>query len=307
MVTLVNHGGQCCGARHLYSFFTADEVDPRRIARALSEVPHGRMVEVILNQRQVETSPQTLGMLKNLGFVLTDVYINHNHGPDRRNYRFSRCSDRKPLSEARRWWGGMVASIEAYGQMPESMPRDFSGGTALVINSRGYDGQGIPIGPGLIGARYQVTSPQSEYYRKYVTLREFMTPVRDYVSVNQYGPREEENTFVRNARITTLTYRPPNPQEVAPEVVLAPYVHTGAAFLTPADQVVAPAIVAPIEAPRAPQVVYRTYHNVLRVGVSPAGWPTYQEATRAAPRARGVNRKDIYSDGTFRWVERVEQ
>ena len=304
MVSIRDHGGMCCGARHIYNFTDQEETNPLLIIEALQRVPHGRMVEAILNDRQLSTMPRTLETLKMLGFVLTDVYINHNHGPQRRNYRFSYCSDRRALTEAARYWTGMVASIEANGGMPPTRlpqlrnrmqppppPPTMPPGT--------HPETGHPIEMGQTGARYRVVRRDSPHFNQFVFLRE---PLRNtsYYAETLVGSNRLRASFRR----TSLVYDPPErarppvaPARQEPHAPIEPYVHNGAILLTNAGQAVA----AP--APQAvPVVVATTYHNVLRTGRSDAGFSTYQNARAAAPRAQGiVDKREILSDGSVRW------
>lgn len=61
---------------------------------------------------------------------------------------------------------------------------------------------------------------------------------------------------------------------------------------------------APVAAPPAPRIVWSMYYNVLRNG---RGRPfhTREEAVAAAPRARQIDRVDVFSDGTQRWSEAI--
>lgn len=69
---------------------------------------------------------------------------------------------------------------------------------------------------------------------------------------------------------------------------------------------VAPAPPPPPPRPApAPRVVASTYHNVLAAGRSEAGWQTFDQARDAAPRARSIDRKDVYASGAVRWTQNV--
>lgn len=126
MVTVSNHGGSCCGARHLYSFDTivnnGESVDT--INTALRKVPVGRRTEVILNGRQVTSAvaPRLLQRLADLGFVLSEHYLNHNHNPARDNFVFTRCDTRRSLTNLPFEWPGQIISAGLTGDLPE-IPR----------------------------------------------------------------------------------------------------------------------------------------------------------------------------------------
>lgn len=51
----------------------------------------------------------------------------------------------------------------------------------------------------------------------------------------------------------------------------------------------------------APRIVFSSYHNVLAAGRSEAGWNTREQAVNAAPRARSIDRRDVYASGAVRW------
>lgn len=59
---------------------------------------------------------------------------------------------------------------------------------------------------------------------------------------------------------------------------------------------------APAPVPAVARVVFSSYHNVLAAGRSDAGWPTRDDAFRAAPRARSIDRRDVYASGQVRWA-----
>lgn len=116
MPTLSNHGGGCCGARHIHTFNAGDNADPNRILRVVDTAPRTRRVEVILADYQVRDYPRITETLARLGFVLTDRYVNGNHGSQ--NYVFSRCDRRLPLTDLPFQWRGMVASPHLHGNLP---------------------------------------------------------------------------------------------------------------------------------------------------------------------------------------------
>jgi hypothetical protein len=120
-ILLKNHGGQCCGARHLHQFGFQDKTKDqwRQEIKDASSVglPDGRMVEIILNGSQVTTLPNLLEVLNDLGFVLSSAWYNHNHTPKTRNYQFTRCDDRLSLLSVPQW-DGMVISPTVEGELP---------------------------------------------------------------------------------------------------------------------------------------------------------------------------------------------
>lgn len=120
MVTLANHGGSCCGAKHIFGFGPAENTDPSLIDRQLSSVINGQSTEVILNGTQVRNLPNVLARLAALGFVLDGHWNNGNHGnPGSDNYRFCRADRRRPLLQGpiAGLWNGMVMSPGLEGNL----------------------------------------------------------------------------------------------------------------------------------------------------------------------------------------------
>jgi hypothetical protein len=127
-IVLKNHGGQCCGARHLHNFGFQDktkdqwkeeikEASSGTLPGGMVALPYGRMVEIILNGSQVTTLPNLLEVLNDLGFVLSSAWYNHNHTPKTRNYQFTRCDDRLSLLSVPQW-NGMGISPTLEGELP---------------------------------------------------------------------------------------------------------------------------------------------------------------------------------------------
>lgn len=128
MVTLRAHGGSCCGMRHIHSFSGQENNNPDLIDQALSQAINGQGVEVVLSGAQVESYPNVLERLAQLGFVLDGHWRNGNHGsqtdpranPGTHNYRFTRADRREALNAgpiARRW-RGMVLTPGLAGLLP---------------------------------------------------------------------------------------------------------------------------------------------------------------------------------------------
>lgn len=63
--------------------------------------------------------------------------------------------------------------------------------------------------------------------------------------------------------------------------------------------------IPPVE--RLPEPVATLYHNVFQNGRSDAGWPTYQAAREAAPRAQSIEAQVIFSDGSRHWTAAVPE
>lgn len=136
MVRVVDHGGHCCGARHIYSFGAEEIANPNLINTTVSQVPQGRMIEVILNGEQVAARYQpVLDRLADLGFVLTDHYRNSNH--DSHNWRFSRCDRREALNL--RNWRGQVINAQMTGNLPDMAGSPMHVGPVPVRREGGWE------------------------------------------------------------------------------------------------------------------------------------------------------------------------
>lgn len=122
MVTVINHGGSCCGMKHIRGFNNAENNNPDLINAAIATIINGQGQEVVLNGMQVQSYPHVLERLAHLGFVLDGHWRNGNHGtptlPARptnahlgtHNYRFTRADRREALlaGPIAGRWNGMV-------------------------------------------------------------------------------------------------------------------------------------------------------------------------------------------------------
>jgi hypothetical protein len=87
----------------------------------LRDAPVGRRIEVILNERQVThaNGRAVLDCLANLGFVLAEQYLNHNHNPPRKNFVFTRCDTRRRTDERLPFtWSGQWLTPNLHGNLP---------------------------------------------------------------------------------------------------------------------------------------------------------------------------------------------
>lgn len=313
MVTIAMHGGSCCGARHIYSFDRDDNNRPDNINRALANVPYGRMVEAILNTNQMRTMPNVLQRLKDLGFVLTDVYVNQNHGPANLNYRFSRCDNRRALTSAAAWWSGMVANVLSNSDLPALNTR----GNQLALADQNqqvyYSGVNLRTvtEPNRIfrhepGAVWRCDSPNSRYRGRYCyfTRRNGARMIFHPIHENGVIQTWDEGSIVERNMVyiaPPYRHRPRAQQEVA--VPQEAQVHDQAILLQ-ADQrtVAARAGNGRAAAPQQPRVVLTQYYREYqdgRIG-------TYVFESEAAAREghtgqrRAVSQLEILSDGTTR-------
>lgn len=192
MVIATTHGGRCCGARHLYQFGTNEEQRPDLINAAFEGIPPQRMVEVILNGTQMNSYPNILRRLADLGFVMVSHYTNDNHNSS--NYVFHRCGARRPLGHAN--WTGMVITPTLNGPLPAVPEARAAAGNARQRYDPRYVTP-LPTGARQAGgvqfARGQIVeinSPTSVYHGQRATI---VTIGYDRVTLRLVnGP---ENTF----------------------------------------------------------------------------------------------------------------
>lgn len=78
MVRIRNHGGMCCGARHIYDFVDDVPEEMRRTKNLIQRSGKGRLYEVILNYNQVRFG--YLDPLLEMGFRLVTKFKNSTGG-----------------------------------------------------------------------------------------------------------------------------------------------------------------------------------------------------------------------------------
>lgn len=121
---VIKSHNNCCGAVHLEGWSNIGTDAETVATRALSALHaehraynNGRLIEVIMNQRQVETNQLAIDMLARLGFVLMESWGNPVHGGNRL-FRWSRAGTRFNLDNLPFKWEGLVAGKpESYGVM----------------------------------------------------------------------------------------------------------------------------------------------------------------------------------------------
>lgn len=273
-ITVVGHGGACCGVRHLYSFDNATIADLDAKIRSVTELNNigrgdsGRLIEIILSERQVtggrpegaqangRWAPcvQAAGgwteVLRQRGFRFVSRFNNANSGQN--CYIFHYVPNFLSLTDIPFQWG--EPDMDDNGGMAINrtlaIPARVAGDGTLQYGDRvrvrvtrgeagGHDGrEGVVTAtpPGYRGQR-------DEYF---------------YINIDD-GPRNFAIYTVNLERIT------------------------------------------------APVAVASFYANVLRVGRSSNLSQTFADARRKAPRANRVDRLEVYSDGRERWVEGVTE
>jgi hypothetical protein len=297
MVSVRQHGGGCCGARHLAGFTATEDRNPDQIVRALAEADGDRLVEVILNGTQVQNFPAAVQKLADLGFVLVGRYVNGNHNSN--NYVFHRADNRLPLTDLPFNWPGMVITPETQGALTKHHQlRQFAAPATPPRPGRPYQHNYL-----LVGDEVQVLSPSSRHDQERAIVlsirgHDDWGNVRYLARLQPVAPAvgEPYELSVGSLRVTRQVQDPAPPVPPPPPQL-------------PVQRHVQPdlnRIDGPAPLP-VPTVLFSTYHNVLRAGRSEGGWPSYEQARGAAPRAASVDRKEYLTDGTDRWVVGVRE
>lgn len=158
MVALRNNGGGCCGAYHICGFVGAEDTVIRDFEHAMSQLPRGRLCEIILNSGQLRQYPRVVQRIADFGFVLTSRWTNDNHGSHL--VRFERCDKRHALNAPLnpRWeWPGQVAEPTLRGNLP-AVPAEFAARRNRQVNGQVFDNNPLRF---VGGERVRVNSPRS--------------------------------------------------------------------------------------------------------------------------------------------------
>ena len=107
---LSNHGGGCCGMRHIYGFADCTDAD---LGRSLKDLPQGRCAEVCLTTYQKRTWHDRL---KKRGFKYVYAFRNANSGNTVHIYLYASSERPIPASE------GSAASSRAFFRIPRGQP-----------------------------------------------------------------------------------------------------------------------------------------------------------------------------------------
>ncbi len=121
MPLLNNHGGGCCGMRHIAGFggIPTDVTDIDNILRR--NVENGKNVEIVLAQYQVESDSfrPILDKMAQVGFVLVGIYSNSGSGNF--NYVFHRADRRQPLTQIGDRWTGQYMTPGLSGDLTSGL------------------------------------------------------------------------------------------------------------------------------------------------------------------------------------------
>lgn len=137
-VVITDHGGQCCGSKHIHTFRNDDnpEQDVRELKRILVDTTNSgknnQLLEVILSNRQATEKPLLMQALADLGFVQADAWVG-NHGTP--VWKFTRSGRRLALNSQTFNWQGMVMHGNLAGNLSPIA------GRASYLNQRHVDGQ----------------------------------------------------------------------------------------------------------------------------------------------------------------------
>lgn len=296
MVHISNHGGSCCGARHIYGFGTGDLLQSiTQMHNHVASAPD-RLTEIILNKTQCRASPNLLAAMAARGFVLTTGFKNGNHNSD--VFVFHRSDRRLRLDNTERdfgfEWTGQLASPTLHGNLDALVSTNAPAPQGTLQEQ--YRRVGAPVlhnllrlypndmllcylGPpqarqghifGLRDGYANWQSAQGYSPNGYPTLR-----VRDVTT------GEDAELSISSFQIHRFTAAAPQPAPPRPPL-------GNQTYATAAN-----------EQPRAEaeRVVYTTHHNVYRDGRIGAGYLTTEEARDAAPRASQRLTRNIYNTG----------
>lgn len=299
MVTLSNHGGYCCGARHIHGFGTGDA--PQNIIQMHNKVAEtpDRLTEIILNKQQCRASPNLLTAMAARGFVLTTGFKNGNHDSD--VFVFHRSDRRLRLDNTERdfgfVWPGQLAEPTLHGNLtpltvlqdggetgiPERYTRTGSAIYHQYLHQYPRDMLLNYVGPSAALQGTIFENPDQNYgWNTLYAQRDYFDKIR----VRNRATGHIHILSLLSLRIHQFTQTAPQPAPAAPVLGNQRY----ATAAVEQDVVF-------VQQPFEETVVYTTFHNVYRGGRIGAGYPTSQEARNASPRALNRLTRHIYNTG----------
>lgn len=87
MPNLVNHGGNCCGIRHYYNFWSSRYQTTEQYQQELRSFPvnsggrtKGKVIEAVITDTQFRQDPELAQKLKDQGFKLVTRFSNSTGG-----------------------------------------------------------------------------------------------------------------------------------------------------------------------------------------------------------------------------------
>ena len=287
MVVITAHGGNCCGARHIYDFRNNVQDDIRQLERHIRENRNHLLMEVILSNRQATEKPQVIDKLQELGFVYSSSWVG-NHGTP--VHRFERTGRRLALNTNQFNWRGMTSSDRLRGDLPNLTDETNAGRNGIGL--RMSDAQNNTLE---VGDLVEIVGSTSRYNGQRFRITRF---TRNYegagrngfkaVFQNQGGGGGGFSIILGNlVRSMRGDNHNQNQQEIPQQL------HDNAE------------VVQQEAIPVEPRVVFSTWHNNYRTTGRGAGFDTLLLAREAAPRCRRQDRRDIMSDETIVWVDNV--
>lgn len=121
---IVNHGGGCCGMRHIYGMGTGSTGQLQELVAAVNR---NILIEIVMTDGQCQNRPEILRKMEELGFVL----VNRSQNPNTTNIInvFHRTNAHIQMSRLPyQWTGG-----RAYGEVV--LVPDFRVGDAVVVSN----------------------------------------------------------------------------------------------------------------------------------------------------------------------------
>lgn len=287
MAQIRNHGGNCCGARHIHSFRGNEAANVASLTHLTSSgglAANHLLREVILSNRQTQSNPRLIAKLAELGYVYTSSWTG-NHGTP--VHRFERTGRRLALNRNGFNWQGMVASDTLDGDLNvlpvnEATPRN-------GIGLRDSDETLV-----YVGDLVRVTGGTSRYRGNAFTVIRFARNfngqgLNRWRAVLRNDDGEQFRLVMGNL---TRIGAGPRGRQAAPAIPEQVHTHNNLDGEGDRQQPV--------------RVLFSTFHNNYRRNGRGAGFDTLEEATEAAPRCRRRDRRDIMSDGTVVWVYNVQ-
>lgn len=284
------HSTSCCGAHSFSGFSRNENNDPNIINATMQQGPAGRLADITLNRDQITQNPVMMQRLADLGFVLDAHWINSVHNSD--VYRFTRCDRRRPLlAGIENSWNGMVMTAGLNGDLP-AVPNRAAAAPARAGR--------LLFQP---GDRVRVINQASRRAGREFVIED--CPRDGYDMIARMRDDREDNAMFR---LSFDSLQLVQAVGARPEQPVVPQRHQDAQVaLAAADRVVERVVEVPPAppAPRAPHRVFAYYHCVFRNERRGAGYQSFAAATAQLGRRTRIDRFEIMSDGTTRWVESV--
>ena len=290
MAQYANHGGSCCGMRHIFNFRDDERTNIRSLIENLNTLGADNRLqqEVILSNRQTTEYPGLVDELARLGFVYTSSWTGQHGTPV---HLFLRAKMRLALSEANfyeRWTqaGGMLPHPALAGSLPiwreQVRPR--------VVQQHQRPGAYQYNNYLVVGDRVRVNSPNSRLHDTEQTISGFRTTDNYYSAATFAGVENHLRISVNN--LTLIPAAAPAAPPPAPAPIA--YRHPNAAnvaFAAPRENVPVP----PVPARR---LILSQFYCVFRNTGQPSRvFATLAAGQEAYPRATQWFERKVYSDG----------